>query len=172
MEIVKENYLVLSLPEYNYATGYASVSDNNTQKFSQKQFPHRQSVIAIVMTLPSPSIVGRLLLVLKSVSEATEISNSKRAKKNSRYNVGSLVQLEITEIKPLELRLKFGIGFHGKVHIIEVCDENVIENPFSNFRIGQTVSARIVAKANKSVNNGKNHQWELSNQTRDAYRFH
>ena len=44
----------------------------------------------------------------------------------------------------------------------QVCDENVIENPFSNFRIGQTVSARIVAKANKSENNGKNHQWELS----------
>lgn len=162
VEIVKENYLVLSLPEYNYAIGYASVSDYNTQKFAQKQFLHGQSVIASVMALPSPSTVGRLLLVLKSVSEATETSSSKRAKKKSSYNVGSLVQAEITEIKPLELRLKFGIGFHGRVHITEVCDENVIENPFSNFRIGQTVSARIVAKANKSENNGKNHQWELS----------
>ena len=147
---MKENYLVLSLLEYNYATGYASISDYNTQKFAKKQFPRRQSVIAIVMALPSPSIVGMLLLVLKSVIEATETSSSKRAKKKSSYNVGPLVQAEITEIKPLELRLKFGIGFHGRVHIIEVCDENVIENPFSNFRIGQTVSARIVAKANKS----------------------
>ena len=44
----------------------------------------------------------------------------------------------------------------------QVSDENVIENPFSNFRIGQTLSARIMAKANKSENNSKHHQWELS----------
>ena len=74
--------------------------------------------------------------------------------------MGSLVQAEITEIKPFELKLKLGIGFHGRVHITEVCDENVIENPFGNLRIGQTVFGRIVAKANKSENNGKNHQWE------------
>ncbi|RVX09623.1 rRNA biogenesis protein RRP5 [Vitis vinifera] len=143
---------VLSLPEYNYAIGYASVSDYNTQKFAQKQFLHGQSVIASVMALPSPSTVGRLLLVLKSVSEATETSSSKRAKKKSSYNVGSLVQAEV----------EIWNWFPWRVHITEVCDENVIENPFSNFRIGQTVSARIVAKANKSENNGKNHQWELS----------
>nr|CAN64048.1 hypothetical protein VITISV_019942 [Vitis vinifera] len=69
-------------------------------------------------------------------------------------------ETEITEIKPFELKLKLGIGFHGRVHITEVCDENVIENPFGNLRIGQTVFGRIVAKANKSENNGKNHQWE------------
>ena len=53
------------------------------------------SVTAIVKALPSPSTFGRLLLVLKSVSEATETSCSKRAKKKSSYNVGSLVQAEV-----------------------------------------------------------------------------
>lgn len=28
--------------------------------------------------------------------------------------------VQIIEIKPLELRVKFGIGFHGRVHITEV----------------------------------------------------
>ncbi|KAL6323855.1 hypothetical protein AAG906_005851 [Vitis piasezkii] len=69
---VRSNILdVNSETEHNYAIGYASVSDYNTQKSAQKQFLHGQSVIAIVMALPSPSTVGRLLLVLKSVSEAT-----------------------------------------------------------------------------------------------------
>ena len=45
-------------------------------------------VIALGMALPRPSIVGRLLLLLKYVSEATETSNSKRAEKKSSYNVG------------------------------------------------------------------------------------
>ncbi|XP_065632266.1 rRNA biogenesis protein RRP5 [Quercus suber] len=118
------------------------------------------SVIATVMALPSPSTSGRLLLLLKSMSEASETSSSKRAKKKSSYKVGSLVQAEITEIKSLELKLKFGIGFHGRVHITEVNDDNVLEDPFSNFRIGQTVTARIVSKANRS--DKRNYQWELS----------
>ncbi|KAH9737719.1 rRNA biogenesis protein RRP5 [Citrus sinensis] len=153
---------VLSLPEYNHSIGYASVSDYNTQKFPQKQFLNGQSVIATVMALPSPSTAGRLLLLLKAISE-TETSSSKRAKKKSSYDVGSLVQAEITEIKPLELRLKFGIGFHGRIHITEVNDDksNVVENLFSNFKIGQTVTARIIAKSNKP-DMKKSFLWELS----------
>ncbi|PQQ21311.1 rRNA biogenesis protein RRP5 isoform X1 [Prunus yedoensis var. nudiflora] len=161
VEIVKENYLVLSIPKYNYAIGYASISDYNTQKFPQRQFLNGQSVNATVMALPSPTTAGRLLLLLNSLSESTETSSSKRAKKKSSYKVGSVVQAEITEIKPLELRLKFGIGFHGRVHITEVNDE-LLEEPFNNFRIGQTVTARIVAKTNYSNSNKKSYQWDLS----------
>ncbi|KAK9266592.1 hypothetical protein L1049_021657 [Liquidambar formosana] len=162
VEIVKENYLVLSMPDYNYAIGYASVTDYNTQKFPQKQFLNGQSVSATIMALPSPSTSGRLFMLLKCVSEAIETSSSKKAKRKSSYNVGSLVQAEIIEIRPLELRLKFGIGCRGRVHITEANGDNVVEGPFSNFRIGQTLTARIVAKASKSENNRKSCQWELS----------
>lgn len=161
VEIVKENYLVLSIPEHNYAIGYASVTDYNTQKISQKQFLIGQSVSATVMALPIPSTAGRLLLLLKSISEVTETSSSKKAKRKSSYNVGSLIQAEITEIKPLEMRLKFGIGFRGRIHITEVNDTCLLENPFSNFRVGQTVSARIIAKAGRS-DNKKSQMWDLS----------
>ncbi|XP_059646446.1 rRNA biogenesis protein RRP5 [Cornus florida] len=162
VEIVKENYLVLSLPEYNFTIGYASISDFNTQKLPPKQFVNGQSVTATIMALPSPSTFGRLLLLLKSISDVTETSSSKREKKRSSYHVGSLVQAEITEIKPLEVRLKFGSGFHGRVHVTEANDDNVVEDPFSSFRIGQTLTARIISKSYKSENNRKNYQWELS----------
>ncbi|GKV41870.1 hypothetical protein SLEP1_g49347 [Rubroshorea leprosula] len=158
VEIVKENYLVLSLPEYNDAIGYASIADYNTQRFPSKQYVNGQSVIATIMAFPSPSTAGRLLLLLKSISEAAETSSSKRAKKKSSYNVGSLVQAEITEIKPLELRVQFGIGFRGRVHITEVNDDSIVENPFCNFRVGQAVTARIVGKSD----NKKGNQWDLS----------
>lgn len=45
----------------------------------------------------------------------------------------------------------------GQVH-----DDNVLENPFSNFRIGQTVNARIVGKANNSDDKKKSSQFDLS----------
>nr|XP_025634563.1 rRNA biogenesis protein RRP5 isoform X4 [Arachis hypogaea] len=160
VEIVKENYLVVSIPENNYIIGYASVSDYNTQRFPQKKFLNGQSVVATVMAFPSPETSGRLLLLL---NDANETSSSKRAKKRSIYNVGSLVEAEITEIRSLELKVKFGIGLHGRVHISEVHDDvNDLENPFSCYKIGQTVTARIVAKPNEKHSYRKGSQWELS----------
>lgn len=46
------------------------------------------------MALPGPTTGGRLLLLLKSLSDGMETSSSKRAKKSS-YDVGSLVQAEV-----------------------------------------------------------------------------
>ncbi|GMH18742.1 hypothetical protein Nepgr_020583 [Nepenthes gracilis] len=163
VEIVKEEYLVLSLPEYNYAIGYAGLSDYNTQKLSRRQFSSGESVVATVISLPSSSPAGRLLLLLESLRQATETSSSKRAKRKSSYDVGSVVQAEVTEMKPLELRLKFGIGFRGRIHITEVADGvDAVEKPFCNYKVGQTLTARIVAKYTQHDSNKKGYQWELS----------
>lgn len=158
VEIVKEDYLVLSLPDFDSAIGYASVVDYNTQKLPRKQYVNGQSVTATIMALPTPSTAGRLLLLLKSISKVAETSGSKRAKRKSSYDVGSLVQAEITEVKPLELRVQFGTGFSGRIHITEVSDDGIGENPFCNFKVGQTVSAKIVAKSDSK----KGNQWDLS----------
>ncbi|XP_014514109.1 rRNA biogenesis protein RRP5 [Vigna radiata var. radiata] len=158
VEIVKENYMVVSIPENGYVIGYASISDYNTQRFPHKQYQNGQSVIATVMALPSPETLGRLLLLLNEVNETT---SSKRSKKSS-YKVGTLVEAEIIDIKMLELKVKFGFGLHGRIHITEVHNGNDLKNPFSSYKIGQTVTARIVAKPNETDGNRKGSQWELS----------
>ncbi|GAB2295441.1 hypothetical protein Dimus_029608 [Dionaea muscipula] len=162
VEIVKEEYLVLSLPEYNYAIGYAAVGDYNSQKLSPRHFSAGESVAATIMSTPSSSTVGRLLLILESVTRGVETSSSKRAKKKSGYEVGAVVQAEITEIKPLELRLKFGIGFHGRVHITEVADGEAVENPFFSYKLGQKLAARVLAKYPQLDSHRKGYRWELS----------
>ncbi|XP_020233818.1 rRNA biogenesis protein RRP5 [Cajanus cajan] len=159
VEIVKENYLVVSIPESDHTIGYASVSDYNTQRCPHKQYLNGQSVFATVMALPSPETSGKLLLLLNEVNET---SSSKRTKKKSSYKVGTLVEAEITDIKTLELKVKFGFGLPGRIHITEVHNGNVLENPFSSYKIGQTVTARIVAKPNETDGNRKLSQWELS----------
>ncbi|KAL4578244.1 hypothetical protein LXL04_014364 [Taraxacum kok-saghyz] len=160
VEIVKENYLVLSIPDAKFAVGYASLNDYNTQGFQPKQFVSGQRVVASVMALPDSSTSERLLLLLKSNSEVMETSSSKRAKKKSSYVVGSTVQAEVTEIKPLELKLKFGSTFHGRIHITEATDDNLLEDPFSTFKIGQTITAKIVSKSKGE--NTNNIRWDLS----------
>ncbi|CAK9319362.1 unnamed protein product [Citrullus colocynthis] len=164
VEAVKENYLVLSLPEFGHAIGYASTYDYNTQRLHQKQFTIGQRVVASVVALPCPSTFGRLLLLLKSISEAIVTPGSKRSKKNSSCEVGSLVHAEIIDIQPLEMRLKFGVGLRGRVHVTEVSNmlHETSEAPFGNFRVGQTIVARIVAEANHSANKKKGYLWELS----------
>ncbi|KAM7262095.1 hypothetical protein ACFE04_021172 [Oxalis oulophora] len=162
-EIQNMNIQVLSVPDHGYAIGYASISDYNTQKFPQKSYVTGQtllvSVSVTVTALPSSSTLSRTLFLLKSIAEATD--SSKRAKKSSLYDVGSIVQAEITEIKPLELRLNFGNGIRGRVSITEVNDDSDSENPLANFKIGQTVTATIVGKPNLA-DKKKGHQWELS----------
>ncbi|KAK7278792.1 hypothetical protein RJT34_23828 [Clitoria ternatea] len=159
VEIVKENYLVVSISENDYTIGYVSVSDYNTQRLPHKQFVNGQSVVTTVVALPSPETSGKLLLLLNEVNET---SSSKRTKKKAGYKVGSLVEAEITDIKSLELNLKFGFGLHGRVHITEVHDANVLENPFSSYKIGQKVTARVVAKPKEADGNRKGSWWELS----------
>lgn len=46
---------------------------------------------------------------------------------------------------------------YGQVH-----DANVLENPFSSYKIGQTVTARIVTKPNEGDSNRSGSRWELS----------
>ncbi|CAI8618560.1 unnamed protein product [Vicia faba] len=70
--------------------------------------------------------------------------------------------LNITDIKTFELKLKFGFGLHGRVHITEVHDANDLENPFSGYKIGQTVTARIVSKPNDADSSRNGSRWELS----------
>ncbi|XP_024014881.1 rRNA biogenesis protein RRP5 isoform X2 [Eutrema salsugineum] len=161
VEIVKEQYLVLSIPEHGYAIGYASVSDYNTQKLPVKQFSTGQSVVATVEALQNPLTSGRLLLLLDSVSGISETSRSKRAKKKSSCEVGSVVHAEITEIKPFEVRVNFAQSFRGRIHITEVNDATISEEPFAKFRIGQSISARVVAKP-CHTDIKKSQLWELS----------
>ncbi|KAK9086007.1 hypothetical protein Sjap_026418 [Stephania japonica] len=162
VELVQENYVVLSVPEFNHVIGYASKVDYNTQKLPHKNFLDGQSVFATVVALPSPSTSGRLLLLLKSLSEDINTSSSKRAKRKSSYEVGSLVDGEITDIRPLEMRLQFSSGFHGRVYITEATDDYGIDGPFNKFKIGQRLTARIIGMIVKPEKSRKHCEWELS----------
>lgn len=44
----------------------------------------------------------------------------------------------------------------------QVHNANDLENPFSGYKIGQTVTARIVSKPNEADRSRKGSRWELS----------
>ncbi|EMS48920.1 rRNA biogenesis protein rrp5 [Triticum urartu] len=162
VEIVKDSYMVLSVPEYNHAIGFAPLMDYNSQLLPQHHYDNGQCINVVVGSIPSSDPSGRLILLPKGSAHDSNISSSKRAKKKSDYKVGSLVEAEIIDIKPLEVILKFGVNLHGRIHITEVLEEDCSEHPFSKLKIGQKVHARIVAQAEHSAKTGRNLKWELS----------
>ncbi|KAL6845670.1 hypothetical protein ACP4OV_024493 [Aristida adscensionis] len=161
VETVKESYAILSIPEYNYAIGFAPLMDYNTQLLSHHHYANGQRINVAVGSIPSSDPSGRLILLPKASGHVSGLSGSKRAK-NTEYKVGSLVEAEIIDIKPLELLVKFGVNLHGRIHVTEVLEEDCIDHPFSKLRIGQKLNARIVAEAESSGKSGKKFKWELS----------
>uniref|UniRef100_A0A0D9WWN1 Protein RRP5 homolog n=1 Tax=Leersia perrieri TaxID=77586 RepID=A0A0D9WWN1_9ORYZ len=162
VEIVKESYAVLSVPEYNYAIGFAPLMDYNSQLIPCHNYENGQRITVVVGSMPSSDPTGRLILLPKASGQNFGVGSSKRSKKKSDFKVGSLVEAEIIDIKPLEILVKFGLNLHGRIHITEVFDDDSSDCPFSEFRIGQSVQARIVAEAEHSGKSGKNFKWELS----------
>ncbi|XP_062219315.1 rRNA biogenesis protein RRP5 isoform X2 [Phragmites australis] len=162
VETVKESYVILSIPEYNYAIGFAPLMDYNSQLLPHHHYDNGQRITVVVGSIPSSDPSGRLILLPKASVQDSGLFGSKRAKKKSDCKVGSLVEAEIIDIKPLELLLKFGVNLHGRIHITEVLEEDSDEHPFSKLKIGQMISARIVAEAEPSGKSGKNFKWELS----------
>uniref|UniRef100_A0A0E0FR29 Protein RRP5 homolog n=1 Tax=Oryza nivara TaxID=4536 RepID=A0A0E0FR29_ORYNI len=162
VEIVKESHVVLSIPEYNYAIGFAPLMDYNSQLLPCCYYENGQRITVVVGSMPSSGPTGRLLLLPKASGKNSSVSSSKRAKKKSDFKVGSLVEAEIIDIKPLELLLKFGSNLHGRIHITEVFDDDSNDCPFSELQIGRSVQARIIAEAEHSGKGGKNSKWELS----------
>ncbi|XP_015695265.2 rRNA biogenesis protein RRP5 [Oryza brachyantha] len=162
VELVKESYAVLSIPEYNYAIGFAPLMDYNSQLLPCHNYENGQRITVVVGSMASSNPTGRLILLSKASGHNSGVRSSKRAKNKSDFKVGSLVEAEIIDIKPLELLLKFGFNLHGRIHITEVFDDDSTDCPFSKHRIGQTVQARIVAEAEHTGKSGKNSKWELS----------
>ncbi|KAJ8448110.1 hypothetical protein Cgig2_031834 [Carnegiea gigantea] len=140
-ELKSEDYLVVSLLECYCALGYAAVADYNTQRLHKKQFSHVETVIATILALPSDETAGQLLLLLESCRQKAETSSSKKVEKRSGYDVG---------------------GFLGRVHITETNDQHNVENPFSIYKVGQTLTARVIGKCSASEKNEKVGLWELS----------
>ncbi|KAG0474021.1 hypothetical protein HPP92_015878 [Vanilla planifolia] len=101
-----------SLPEHNYAVGYAPIKDYNTEMLPPKHFSNGQRLLASVGALPNVDSNGRLLLSIKSLHEVLDLSTSKRARKLSNYTIGSLVKAEILDINSSDLLVKFAGRFH------------------------------------------------------------
>ncbi|MBU3925652.1 S1 RNA-binding domain-containing protein [Patescibacteria group bacterium] len=100
---------------------------------------------------------GKLIFSEKS-SEMEELKE-----RVSTYNVGDIIDGEITGVVDFGIFIKIEKGLEGLVHISEL-DWGLVENPEDLFKIGEKIKAQIISikddKISLSVKVLKNNPWE------------
>jgi rRNA biogenesis protein RRP5 len=169
VELIKDDYLVLSLLDQGNAICFASTGDYNLQvKDAHQRYQPGQRLPATVEELAEEGPGGRILLLLGSFTDpvVTTVGPNKRARHERKMEVGSLVDAEVLSVEQLHLILNIGRNGKGRVHITEVKDEFENGNPLSSFVVGQNVKAKVLVKPRKKRTASRagvgDHLFELS----------
>ncbi|XWS56135.1 hypothetical protein CRYUN_Cryun09bG0060500 [Craigia yunnanensis] len=151
VEIVKEHYLVLAIPEYNYAIGYASIADYNTQKFPQKQFQFQElfkvgkPVSGYVLNVNKDKKLLRL--VRHPLGERRGQSDNDISDESviAHIHEGDILGGRISKILPGVggLLVQIGPNSYGRVHFTELKDAWE-SDPLSGYYEGQFVKCKVL----------------------------
>lgn len=160
IELVKDAYLVLSLPEQGNAIGFAAAGDYNSRRQdSHQRYSPGQRVVATVEHLGDETNGNRMLLLLSNTGDSVEVktSNTKKPRRELDKLIGAIVDAEVVAIEELQLvvRVSTGTITEGRVHITEIIDGFEEKNPLSSFNIGQKVRCRVVQRVRLQKSPGR-----------------
>ncbi|KAL0048743.1 hypothetical protein WJX82_009925 [Trebouxia sp. C0006] len=144
VELVKDDYLVLSLPKHNQAVGFAAVTDFNLQsQEGRSPFKLGQQVQARIAALPSAETGGRLVMHLPLLTDAQ--AAKKGSGKGPAANPGQLLKGKISAIHSAHMDVTLQSGQKGRVCLCEVQDAELAVTqggkPFEGLSEGQNVEA-------------------------------
>lgn len=149
VELVKDTYLVLSLPEQGNAIGFAAAGDyNSQQQDSHQRYKPGQRVVATVENLGDKASGQRIFLLLSKSDDSQQVVNrsAKKSRKESKKEIGTVVDAEVVTIEKLQLIVRVGTTMEGRVHITEIMDRFEEGNPLSSFKVGQKVKGKVLQK--------------------------
>lgn len=163
IELIKDEYLVLSLPDHDNAIAFASTHDYNFCVDPHQNYMLGQSVEVTIGALSENSMVGRLLVLLTSFSDPTANPVAKRTRRElANYEAGSIVKGEVVSVEPLEMHVKLGKRVFGRVHITQVIDEYAEGNPLFQYTTGQNISAKVLEKSKQFDEGNKKSFFDLT----------
>ncbi|KAH7441212.1 hypothetical protein KP509_03G029000 [Ceratopteris richardii] len=147
VELIKDEYLVCSLPDYGNAIAFASAHDYNIRVDPHEKYTLGQSIEVVIGALPEDSGVGRLLVLVASFSDPTGGLSVKRRKMLRKLNSEGIIHGQVVSVGPLEMKIKVGKNSVGKVHVTQVVDEFQDENPLARYSVGEMITAKILKKS-------------------------
>ncbi|KAI5068389.1 hypothetical protein GOP47_0016734 [Adiantum capillus-veneris] len=151
IELIKDEYLVCSLPDFDNAIAFAAAHDYNLKVDPHEKYTLGQRVEVSIGSLPAEgSEVGRLLLLLTSLSDPTGNSPMKRMRRLPKLVSQTLVEGEVLSVGLLGMKVRVGKNSVGKVHVTQVTDDFEGENPLSHYSVGQSITAKILGRSKQN----------------------
>ena len=148
VELVKDSYVVASVPKLHHALGFLSAKDYNLQIVdAHKRFVAGQKVSATVAALPAASSGGRLLLHAPLSSDTLAGSKSS---KHPRIKAGDVVEGVVDRLFPVHASIRLGEHLpRGRVYVSHVADVDSdapdgAESPLQALSVGQKVKAVVL----------------------------
>ena len=148
IELIKAQYVILSLPKYSDAIGYAPVHYCNVRlNDASERFEVNQRVNVVIAQLPSSSSndvkVGefysnRLLLTVPYVDQD---------KANRGPKAGTKLRGVVSELQPLQAIVSLPNSRKGRIHITETRAFAKSKFPLEDLSLGLTVDVVVLGMA-------------------------
>mmetsp|Transcript_6835 Transcript_6835/g.41677 ORF Transcript_6835/g.41677 Transcript_6835/m.41677 type:complete len:1098 (+) Transcript_6835:2478-5771(+) len=141
VELVKDDYLVVSLPTRNFLIGFVSTKDFNLQNVqSAKRFQQGKVLSVTVSKHPSKDTGWRLVLSTVLLKSPAKLTN--RSPKKVDASTGSLVKGTVKEKSPLFCLVELNDGKVARLDVTELTDDVSCQgNPWGPVTVGSFVTA-------------------------------
>eukprot|EP00963_Diacronema_lutheri_P007157 scaffold626_cov337-Pavlova_lutheri.AAC.42 len=141
VELVKDDYLVVSLPAHSFLIGFVSTKDFNMQNVqSAKRFQQGKILSATVSRLPSKDNGRRFVLnanLHKNPGKPVDPAPMK-----VDISCGSILEGKVKEVTPLFSLVELMDGRVARLDVTELTDDTSCQgNPWGSIKVGSLVTA-------------------------------
>jgi rRNA biogenesis protein RRP5 len=162
VQLVKQNYVIVSLPKYGHQFAYLSENSYNKPEINHiSKYSIGQSISVITLgVLKSDVGFERLLLKLNASSKNAVVDTRRIIKDPIDKSITALEDLipgkeikgRIKGVKKTQINVTLGSNLKGRIHITEVFDklEDVKDKskPLANYKAGQIINCRVIGVFN------------------------
>lgn len=165
VELVKDDYLVLSIPEVNNMIAFAATRSLNNRKDRFIGYKAGEKVKAIIAYVPKSQAKGqaaeRVILSAEQASVSPRNGATKEAKKGTSgiaefddVKEGSIISARVANIQHTGMDVHLGGKVFGRIHLTNLADTYApSETLLKNFKKGQLLKCFVlhVDSSNKKI---------------------
>lgn len=135
---------------------YPKVEDGNKDRIMEELKKLIGTKLEVYLITADPK-EGKLIFSEKA------LASKSRKEIVAKYNLGDVVEGEVTGVVDFGVFIKMEEGFEGLIHISEI-DWSLVENPRDHFKVGDKIKAKIIEikddKVSLSIKSLKKNPWE------------
>ncbi|KAJ3043804.1 Protein RRP5 [Rhizophlyctis rosea] len=163
VEVVKESYSILTLPNHHHAVAYVLSSNINASGTAFTKFKVGQNVnVRITQSVGGAAKNGvakqrAIAIPVAKKAQTEELLSAKRVVKEAvdpdiktleDFTPGRVVKGRVQSVKEGQVNIVLGANLKGRVHITEVADklEDLADpkHPFKSFKVGNVMEFKVI----------------------------